>query len=162
MILIGYDGSDNAKAAVQQASALFPGQSAVVLSIWEPFADVVARAPAGFGGAAGITDYERLDDASRKFAEQQAEEGAALARDGGLDATARIGPRSGAMAPTILDQADELDADAIVLGSRGLGGVGSFLLGSVSHGVLQSADRPVVIVPSPDVARERSEKRRGA
>ena len=89
------------------------------------------------------------------------EEGAALARDGGLDATARTSPRAGAMAQTILNEADAVQADAIVLGSRGLTGVGSFFLGSVSHAVVQSADRPVLIVPSPEVAQERTEKRRG-
>jgi nucleotide-binding universal stress UspA family protein len=64
------------------------------------------------------------------------------------------------MAGTILSQADAVDADAIVLGSRGRGGIGSFLLGSVSAAVVQSADRPVLIVPSPSVASERAEKRR--
>jgi nucleotide-binding universal stress UspA family protein len=161
MILIGYDGSDNAKDAIRHAGDLFKGQPATVLSVWEPFADIVARAPAGLAGAAGITDYERLDDASRRAAEQQAEEGATLARDGGLDATARTSPRAGAMAQTILNEADAVQADAIVLGSRGLTGVGSFFLGSVSHAVVQSADRPVLIVPSPEVAQERTEKRRG-
>jgi nucleotide-binding universal stress UspA family protein len=65
------------------------------------------------------------------------------------------------MADTILSEADAVDADAIVLGSRGRGGIGSFLVGSVSHAVLQSADRPVLIVPSPQVARERAERRHG-
>lgn len=43
----------------------------------------------------------------------------------------------------------------IVLGTRGLGGVKSFLLGSVSHAVVQHADRPLLIVPSPDLAEQR-------
>jgi nucleotide-binding universal stress UspA family protein len=34
----------------------------------------------------------------------------------------------------------------------------SLLLGSVSHGVLQHADRPVLVVPSPEVAEERAAK----
>lgn len=161
MILLGYDGSDNAKDAVKRAGVLFRGQPAVVLVIWEEYAEIVARAPAGFGLVAGEPDYERLDDANAKRATQVAEEGAALARDAGLDATPRTAPRAGAMAETILDQADAVNADAIVLGSRGRGGIGSFLLGSVSHAVLQSADRPVLIVPSPGVARERAEKRGG-
>jgi nucleotide-binding universal stress UspA family protein len=158
MILIGYDGSDNAKAAIERAGALFGGRPAVVLSVWEPFSGIVARTPASLGFA-GITDYDAIDDASRKAANDQAEEGAAIGRDAGLDASARIGSRTGPVAHTILNEADALDAEAIVLGTRGLSGVGSLLLGSVSHAVVQSADRPVLIVPSPELSESRTEKR---
>jgi nucleotide-binding universal stress UspA family protein len=160
MILLGYDGSDNAKDAIARAGVLFKGQPAAVLVVWEQYAEIVARAPAGFDRVAGNPEYARLDDASEKEAGQVADQGATLARDAGLDATPRTAPRSGAMAETILNEADAVDAEAIVLGSRGRGGIGSFLLGSVSHAVLQSADRPVLIVPSPSVARERAAKRR--
>lgn len=158
MILIAYDGSDNAKAAIKRAGVLFGGQPAAVLSVWEPFSDIVARTPASLGFA-GITDYDEIDEASRKAATDEAEEGATIAREAGLDASASIRSRTGAVAHTILDEADALDADAIVLGTRGLGGVGSLLLGSVSHAVLQSADRPVLIVPSPELSESRAEKR---
>jgi hypothetical protein len=78
----------------------FMGQPAVVLVIWEQYAEIAARAPAGFGRVAGDPDIERLDNASTKEAEQAAEEGANLAPDAGLDATSRTSPRSGAMAAT--------------------------------------------------------------
>ena len=42
--------------------------------------------------------------------------------------------------------AERMNADLIVIGSRGLGGVTSALLGSVSKGVLKHANRPVLIV----------------
>ena len=46
----------------------------------------------------------------------------------------------------ILDAASDLGADLIVLGRRGLGRIGSFLLGSVSNKVLQSAKCDVAVV----------------
>lgn len=60
------------------------------------------------------------------------------------------------MARTVLAEADRAGADAIVMGSRGLTGLKSLLLGSVSHEVLQHADRTVVVVPSPQVAQSRA------
>ena len=68
--------------------------------------------------------------------------------------------RNGSVASAILDVADELDAEAIVVGSRGLTGVKSLLLGSVSHALLQHADRPVIVVPAPAVTEARAQQRR--
>jgi hypothetical protein len=45
------------------------------------------------------------------------------------------------------------------MGTRGLTGLKSVLLGSVSHAVAQHADRPVLIVPSADVAERRTSLR---
>jgi nucleotide-binding universal stress UspA family protein len=45
------------------------------------------------------------------------------------------------------------------MGSRGLTGVKSLLLGSVSHAVIQHADRTVIVVPSPEVAAARARER---
>jgi nucleotide-binding universal stress UspA family protein len=64
--------------------------------------------------------------------------------------------RSGSLALSILREADDMPAAAVVMGSRGLTGLGT--LGSVSHSVLQHADRPVLVVPSPEAARERRER----
>jgi nucleotide-binding universal stress UspA family protein len=43
--------------------------------------------------------------------------------------------------------AAEVDADLIVVGSRGLGSYPELLLGSTSTQVAQNAHRPVMIVP---------------
>jgi nucleotide-binding universal stress UspA family protein len=158
MILIGYDGSEDAKSAIRHAASLFTGQSAVVLTVWEPYTEMLARTPAAMGMAAGIDDTTEIDEAGRGTAEETAEEGAGLARASGLEATPRTRPREGSVAHAVLAEAEQVDATAVVLGSRGLGGIGSLLLGSVSHAVLQHADRAVVVVPSPKVARSRSDR----
>ena len=105
-------------------------------------------------------DTSEIDDASSTAAEERAEEGAALARAHGLDAASRCLARESSIAETLLAEADRINASAIVVGSRGLGGLGSLFLGSVSHALLQHADRTVVIVPSPKVARKRNDRRR--
>jgi nucleotide-binding universal stress UspA family protein len=159
MILIAYDGSDDAKAAIEQAATLVSGQPAVVVTVWEPYAELITRYPAAGGLMAG-DDAGEIDDASRNAADETAEEGAALARTHGIEATAHGVAREASIVETLLGEADRANASAIVVGSRGLGGLGSLLLGSVSHALLQHADRTVVIVPSPKVARRRDEKRR--
>ena len=55
----------------------------------------------------------------------------------------------------ILSHADELDAHAIVLGSRSRSGLGSMLLGDVAGDVVELSDRPVFVVPSVTLAERR-------
>ena len=64
------------------------------------------------------------------------------------------------VAGAILAEAEAVDASAILMGSRGLTGLKSLLLGSFSHAVIQRADRAVIVVPSTEVAASRSRGRR--
>ena len=73
-------------------------------------------------------------------------EARALAEERGIDA--RVVRLAGEPAKAIAAYADELDADLLVLGSRGLGSVTGALAGSVSHALLKRLKRPVVIVPA--------------
>jgi nucleotide-binding universal stress UspA family protein len=159
MILIAYDGSDDAKAAIEQAAQLMPGQPAIVTTVWEPYVHMLTRYPASTALIAG-EDSAKIDEASRQAAEGTAEEGVALARRHGLEASPRVVSREDSVAETLLSAADRANASAIVSGSRGLSGLGSLLLGSVSHALLQHADRAVVVVPSPKIAQKRNEKLR--
>ncbi|HEY2439189.1 MAG TPA: universal stress protein [Solirubrobacteraceae bacterium] len=156
-VLICYDGSPDAEAALAAAGALFAGNPATILTIWEGFSEVMTRAGAGLAGAP--LDFEEIDRASAAAARERSEEGCAVARLAGLDAHARTAQQSLTVWGTILEQADKVGADVIVLGSRGLTGVKSLLLGSVSHAVLQHADRPVIVVPGAEVARKRADRR---
>ena len=51
------------------------------------------------------------------------------------------------VARAIVQAADDLDADFVVVGSRGRSDVESITIGSVSHKVLHMSQRPVVVVP---------------
>ncbi|MFB4267302.1 universal stress protein [Nonomuraea sp. GTA35] len=147
-ILIAYDGSDDSKAAIAFAGELFRGEQAVVLTVWERLAMTSARASAGLMVALDQSGVE--DEAIGQAMSELARHGAELARQAGLDATPRCDADSVAVWSTIVDVADELDAQLIVTGTRGLGGVRSLLLGSTSDRVLHHAHRPVLVVPGPN------------
>ncbi len=159
MVLVGYDRSTDADAAIDALARLTPGAQTVVLTVWEPFVDVLIGV-----GATGMEPVPvdlaaaapEIDTANRKRAAALAEAGAARALEAGLAARPlSVDGAQGAPA-AILQAARELDADVVVVGTRGLGGVKSYLLGSISHAVLQHADRPVLVVPSADVAERRN------
>jgi nucleotide-binding universal stress UspA family protein len=154
MILIAYDGSEDAKAAIQHAGKLMPGTAATVLTIWEPFTTLLDRTPETLRPLAAVRNADEIDRKSAEEAKESAQEGVAFARGAGLEATSLSTPLNGTVADTIIEQADRLDVDAIVVGSRGLTGM-ALLLGSVSLAVVQRADRTVVIVPSANVAKQR-------
>jgi len=156
MILLCYDGSADAQAAIDRAAQSMPGAQATVLTIWAPFLVTINHAGALGLAASGVyVDNRQVDLNRRRAAHEHATEGAQRATAAGLHAEPRIAGQDGGSARTILAVAAEIDADIIVLGTRGLGGVKSFLLGSVSHDVVQHADRAVMVVPSFAIATRR-------
>jgi nucleotide-binding universal stress UspA family protein len=158
MILVAYDGSADAQAAIDRVAELMPGAEVTVLSVWEPFADALARSGAmglGVGMAGRYAESDDLDASIAAAALATAAEGAQRATAAGLVAHPRSAARDGGIATTIIATADDVEADLIATGTRGLGGVKSFLLGSVSHAVVQHADRAVLVVPSLALADRR-------
>jgi nucleotide-binding universal stress UspA family protein len=158
MILACYDGSADAQAAIDHAARLMPGAEMTVLTVWEPFQVALSRTGGmGMGMGVGYPDNGDMDAATESAARARATEGAERATAAGLVASPQIAVRREGIAGAILAIADELDAGAIVVGTRGLTGIRSMLLGSVSHAVLQHADRSVIVVPSHAVAQQRGE-----
>src|SRR6478735_3570578 len=128
-VMICFDGSEDAAVAIERAAELFGDRPAIVLVVW-PRAQVhVAYA---WPGMVYPENLEELDAAASKAAVDLADRGAALARAAGLDAEPETTKADGPIWQAILDAADRHDAAAIVLGSRGLGGIKSLMLGSVS------------------------------
>ncbi|WP_431925446.1 universal stress protein [Nonomuraea jabiensis] len=148
-ILVAYDGSADSRTAIEFAAKHLAAEPTVVVTVWEPLLVQLKKYPL----AAGVLDQE-TEDESHAQAEQHAREGAELAIAAGLsDVTYRAVADNESIWKTIVDVADEVDASVIVTGSRGLAGVRSVLLGSVSNHVLHHAHRPTLIVPPAKPAR---------
>ncbi len=147
-VLIAYDGSDFAKAAIDEvAGQLAPGREVLVLTVWEPFEAIPFLGVGGVGANQDAVDAIVTD--SEKGARTVAEEGAKRALGAGLDARALV--ESGAPAwQRIVKAAEEQDASLVAIGSRGRSGLGYVLLGSVATAVAQHSKRPVLIAHQRD------------
>jgi len=153
-VIVAYDGSPEAQAAVRAAAELHPGRTLVVVSVWEPgLAEMMA---AGRDELTGLT-YSAMtpemiatvDRAERDHASETAAAGATLARSLGATAEPYAVPDERDVAETIATEAERRDASVVVVGSRGLGRMKSRLLGSTSQGVLRRCERPVLVVRAP-------------
>jgi nucleotide-binding universal stress UspA family protein len=71
-----------------------------------------------------------------------------VARAAGFDAAPLCVRSDQRVWPAIVRLAEQRQARAVVLGSRGLSKVGSMLLGSVSNGVVHHCRQPSLVVPS--------------
>jgi nucleotide-binding universal stress UspA family protein len=144
-IVIATDGSTSAQQAVEFGLELAAEQEAEPIFVHVvPAVDVL---PAGGFGVTtarlhNVTGDDRapLDEAAR------------LAVEHGMHARTEL--LKGDTVNEIVAYADDIDADLIVIGSRGHGAVLNALLGSVSHGVLHEARRPVLIVRGTQVPIE--------
>ena len=143
-LLIAFDGSAAAEAAVRAAGALFPGARATVLTIHEPVFSPATTFRAG-GALMSPELVERsLTELERELvaeAEAAAADGVRLAEAAGLIAEPAVAPGQRQPWEPILAAAAERGADVVVCGTRGHGPVARSVLGSTSSSLLHHADR---------------------
>lgn len=150
-VVIGYDGSDSSRTAIEVAARLLGGRDLLVVHVWE---SLIRHSVSGRALAALPLQEVReltgdLDAYFRAVAGDVAEEGAELARSAGAgaDARSRAVESSGPAWHGLLAAARTAGASLVVAGSRGRGGVAAGILGSVSSGLVHEAAMPVLVVP---------------
>lgn len=139
-IVIGFDGSSNARDALDAAIDLAGEDGTVhVVTAFDPpspreVEQIVAMMPDEFKTGLDLLEGSRtqLRDAER------------LLQARGVEFKSHFVDDKPAAA--ILDVAEEVDADLIVVGSRGLGRASRFLRGSVSSRIAAHAPRSFLVV----------------
>lgn len=135
-IVVGIDGSEASADALRYASseAVSSGAELVAVTVWE--VPVMA--------AAYITT-EEVDGAMEPWMDGFISE--VLGSDG--DAVKRA-PASGSAAAALLEEAE--NADGLVVGTRGHGGLAGVIMGSVSHQLANHTPCPLTVVPASEGA----------
>lgn len=153
-VVMGYDGSPEAGAAIDVGGLLFPGAHGWITYLWvPPFAsDKVRRRLRA--RARDINDLVAMVETEGEYqAQRLVATGVTLAIAAGWDAEPLLIRTWGGEAWRISQAAEDVHADVVVVGSRGLGGTQA-LLGSVSDMVVHYSSRPMLIVPHPMLATE--------
>jgi len=154
-VVVAFDASPESAEAVRTAAMLFRDRLLLIVTVWEPGMAVAATMlPLGEVGATSYIppapdELQAVDKAQLEHAQAAADAGARLATEAGATAEALPVPDSTDVAGTIAAIADERDAAAVVVGSRGLGRVKTALAGSTSRQILHDVRRPVLVVRAP-------------
>jgi nucleotide-binding universal stress UspA family protein len=149
-VVAAYDGSEGATRAIEAVGRLLSGRTTIVVHGWEPVFHRGLRARALAGGA--IDELHEtvaaLQEAHASAAAATTQDGVEAARGAGLDAIGDTVESDDGEWRAVAAAARAHGASVIAVGTRGLGAARSVLLGSVSSGLVQNAELPVLVVPS--------------
>jgi nucleotide-binding universal stress UspA family protein len=139
-VVIATDGSQGAETAVKAGArvARTIGTKAVLVYVRPTL------------GPLGEPYYQEKLSEQMGHARTALERANALLAEEGVEAEEET--LEGSAAERVVELAQTRNALLIVVGSRGLGAVTGALLGSVSSAIIHRADRPVLVVPSPENA----------
>jgi nucleotide-binding universal stress UspA family protein len=139
-IMVAFDGSETARQALDWAldEARLHDAKLTVVHAWEP----------SFVGGYPIAAMPTFPTEVEHAAEAMLTEALEAADTSGLSEPVEHAVVKGSPAAALLQAAEDLDADLVVMGSRGRGGFVGLLLGSVSRQVVSHAGRPVVVIPT--------------
>lgn len=136
-VIVGYDGSDCAKAALATAMEVAAAYGDKVIAAFGYDVNPL-------GG--NVTEYAR---ALREVATARLQEARSIASEAVLNVELEAVIVERSPAEGLAELAKERDARVIVVGTRGEGPFHAAMLGSTPHKLLALADRPVLVVPEP-------------
>jgi nucleotide-binding universal stress UspA family protein len=142
-IAVAVDGSKTSEAALEEAAKLAHEMSATVLLLHVCEEMPLALDPEGMGLIQMNDIAKVITDAGKALLERSR---AGLAARNVPVETRLVESYSGRVGNAIAQQAQQWNADLLVVGTHGRTGVDRLLLGSVAEGISRSATMPVLLV----------------
>ena len=132
-IIVGIDGSEKSKLAIQVGCELANQSSGTITLVHVPHAETAAYvvgAVSGYHAATTMPSFAEVEEAGQKVLDEALE----IASEAGCKDVKTHMPHGDA-ATEILEYSNKIGADLIVTGRRGLSGISSLLLGSTTQRV---------------------------
>jgi nucleotide-binding universal stress UspA family protein len=142
-VILGFDGSEGARHAVEEAVAL-------ARAFDSPLILAFGYEPPATGGE--VADLRKAVEARGKDVLQT---GVRLVADADASVPVEAILVDQRPADSLADLAAQRGARAIVVGHRGMGPIRGAVLGSVTYQVLHSAPCPVLVVKAPVASKDR-------
>jgi len=148
-ILIAFDGSEASKHALDHAVSIADLTKAEVhiMSV-VPRVMMPVFPDEGFGAApvTAAQDMSDYQERMRTIYGKSLEEAVKDISGHYPDIKVETHLLEGRPSATIVDEAEKNNMDLIVIGSRGLGGITGWILGSTSRRIVESCTKPVLVV----------------
>jgi len=143
-IVVGTDGSDSAAVAVRQAAELAKaaGGTVHIVHAYQPINMGTVAMSAGTGGS--TIDVESVNASITRHAETVCDHAIAIAQAEGV--TYETHSAAGDPCDALISVAEQVHADLLVVGNRGMTGMKRFVLGSVPNKISHHAPCSVLIV----------------
>ncbi len=142
-ILLAVDGSVSSDRATELVSTfpLAPDSIVRVVAVQQPFLNVVAMSWASIGDSA--TDNETEEQRNARYLQEAIARAEIALRRSGVKLEGFL--VRGRPASAIVDEAGAMEADLVVMGSRGHGTIAMMVLGSTASEVVDHAPCPVLV-----------------
>jgi nucleotide-binding universal stress UspA family protein len=147
-ILVAFDGSDSSERAIKYAIEIAKkwGASVTLLTVFQRRIMPVFSNENYDETEFDPEIFERDQEAIKSVYRNLLEETASSIKSENMDLEILAKFVEGRPSSKIVDVADEEDVDLIVIGSRGIGGIKGWILGSTSHKVVNSSTKPMLII----------------
>jgi nucleotide-binding universal stress UspA family protein len=138
-LLIPIDGSDNAARALAYALDLAKTNAPIALHLV-----TVHPEPVIYGEIQVYVPREKMEKLQREHSEDILGPAVEAAKSAGVPFTSEI--LVGDTASMIVNRANELNCDSIVMGTRGMSAIGNLVMGSIATKVVHLTKLPVTLV----------------
>ncbi len=148
-ILVAYDGSEPSKRAIDYAADMAHSckGSLVILTV-VPKVTIPIFPDEGFGTVPVTTspDWAEYQEKMNETYKKSQDEAVKDLKEHYPKLPVEALLLEGRPSATIVEQAEKNQTDLIVIGSRGIGGISGWILGSTSRRVVETCTKPVLVI----------------